>query len=556
MKSIKFKIIILVVSAIILSSLSIGGASILHSRNAVENDSAQIMNLLCENKAAEINELFTKIEQSVETLNVYALHQFHDIERFKNDPSYANDISDNMLEVALNAGLSTQGAMNVYLRFNPEYTDSKSGFFYQLDSANNSYTALPTTDLADYDETDLQRVGWFYEPKHKGEGLWMSPYLNDNINTVIISYVIPIYYESVFMGIIGMDINFNVLEKILANTTVYETGGAFLTDHDARILYHKDIAVDTDLIAYNNGEFHEMAEALKDGKNIGTDLVRYTYQGVKKKAAYRSLYNDARLVIAVPESEINEQANVLLMQILFSVLIVILLAIFFTIIFAKRLIRPLLELKSVAKKIAEGDLGVTITHQSKDEVGDLADCFRVTVDNLQKYISYINELAYRDSLTGAKNKTAYLEMVSSLDKRILEKQAEFAIAVFDINDLKQVNDTLGHSFGDILIVNTCQIICSVFKYSTLYRIGGDEFVVILENGDLIHKNELQQIFYDGIVAFNEGAHGKIKISVACGIAEYQQDRDKKYNDVFIRADSRMYQNKEDLKQLLDYDETF
>lgn len=556
MKSVKLKIIILVVSAIILSSISIGGASILHSRSAVKEDSAQIMNLLCENKAAKINELFTKVEQSVETLSVYALHQFSDAQRFENDPSYANEISDHMLDVALNAGLSTQGAMTVYLRFNPEFTDSESGFFYQLDSEQNSYIALQPTNLADYDASDLANVGWFYQPKEKREGLWMNPYYNENIDTKIISYVIPLYFDSIFVGVIGMDINFAVLENILANTTVYETGGAFLADRDAHILYHKDLAVGTDLVAYNNGEFHMMAEAIKDDKVTGNDLVSYTYQGVKKKAAYRSLYNDTRLVIAVPESEINEQANILLLQILLSVVIVSLLAIIFTVMLSKRLTRPLLELKVAAEKIAAGDLSVTITHQSKDEVGNLAECFRSTVDNLQKYISYINELAYRDSLTGAKNKTSYLEAVSNLDERILNKQAAFAIAVFDINYLKRVNDSYGHSFGDVMIVNTCQVIFHVFKHSSLYRIGGDEFVIILENEDLKQKDELHQLFYDRIAEFNEHAHDKIKISVACGIAEYQKDSDLKYNDVFVRADNRMYQNKEDLKHMQEDYETF
>lgn len=58
--------------------------------------------------------------------------------------------------------------------------------------------------------------------------------------------------------------------------------------------------------------------------------------------------------------------------------------------------------------------------------------------------------------------------------------------VFDINNLKIINDTLGHDFGDILIIDSCKLICKVFKRSPVYRIGGDEFVVILEMMTLIN----------------------------------------------------------------------
>lgn len=81
----------------------------------------------------------------------------------------------------------------------------------------------------------------------------------------------------------------------------------------------------------------------------------------------------------------------------------------------RRIIRPLKELNEAAKKIAAGDLSITINHQTRDEVGTLADSFQQTVSHLQKYIDYINGLAYRDGLTGVKNKTAYQETAMILE---------------------------------------------------------------------------------------------------------------------------------------------
>ena len=120
----------------------------------------------------------------------------------------------------------------------------------------------------------------------------------------------------------------------------------------------------------------------------------------------------------------------------------------------------------------------------------LADSFQQTVSHLQKYINYINGLAYRDALTGVKNKTAYQETIANLEERTRTGRPEFAMIVFDINNLKIINDTLGHDFGDILIIDSCKLICKVFKRSPVYRIGGDEFVVILENDDFNKYEEL------------------------------------------------------------------
>ena len=76
-----------------------------------------------------------------------------------------------------------------------------------------------------------------------------------------------------------------------------------------------------------------------------------------------------------------------------------------------------------------------------------------TVNHLQKYINYINGLAYRDGLTGVKNKTAYQETVIRLEEQTRIGRPQFAVVVFDINGLKEINDTNGHDFGDMLIID-------------------------------------------------------------------------------------------------------
>ena len=91
-------------------------------------------------------------------------------------------------------------------------------------------------------------------------------------------------------------------------------------------------------------------------------------------------------------------------------------------------------------------------------------------------------LAYTDSLTGAKSRHAYVELEMKMDESIsYKKLTKFAVVVFDINGLKKINDTLGHEYGDMLIIDAAGIMRNVFSTEHVFRIGGDEFIVVIEN---------------------------------------------------------------------------
>lgn len=550
MKSVKTKIIVLVFCGIMLSSIAIGTASIINSRRVIAADSARIMNLLCENKASEVNVLFSMVEQSVGTLAVYASHQLTDLQRFQSDPSYVAEYTESLREVAVNAAQNTEGALTVYIRYNPEFTEPQSGLFCGRQADNGMFQDYAPTDLSLYSTTDTEHTGWFYIPKNTGTGTWIPPYLNQNIGVEMVSYVIPLYVGRTFVGVVGMDIDFSALKTIVGTTQVYETGYAYLTDNTGNIIYHPQLPRGTDLTLYNAGEFKGMVQTLQRASTSHGELISYSYNGEKRRAAFHSLANEMRFVLTAPASQIDATAAQLVVQIGFTVVVIVLVAAVWTFFFAKRLVRPLLELTDAAKKIAQGDLSVSITHQSKDEVGVLAESFRQTVAHLHKYISYINELAYRDSLTGVKNKTAYLEVTQRMDELARLKHPEYGVIVFDINGLKQVNDTMGHDYGDVLIISACKIICRVFKHSPVYRIGGDEFVVLLESADFERYHELLALFQEAVLHHNADPCAELPVSIACGVAVYSAETDHAYHDVFQRADSTMYRNKAEMKQVL------
>lgn len=155
-------------------------------------------------------------------------------------------------------------------------------------------------------------------------------------------------------------------------------------------------------------------------------------------------------------------------------------------------------------------------------------------------------IANTDSLTGVKNKLAYATAEALLNKQIEEGTAgEFAVLVCDVNGLKHINDTQGHKAGDAYLCLASSLVCDSFKHSPVFRVGGDEFVVILEGQDFQSRQEL-------LTQFNQQVEQNIHTDgavVSAGTAVFAPGRDGSVHAVFERADKRMYERKQQLKAM-------
>ena len=154
------------------------------------------------------------------------------------------------------------------------------------------------------------------------------------------------------------------------------------------------------------------------------------------------------------------------------------------------------------------------------------------------------DLANRDSLTEVKNKRAYAQTEMELDHQISSDEiSEFSVVICDLNGLKNVNDTLGHKAGDDFIRSGCKYICDTFDHSPVFRIGGDEFAIIVRGRDYVRRKELVEQFKEQMLQNKkEGL-----VTVACGISDFDPEKDIRVQDVFERADAAMYENKKFLK---------
>jgi diguanylate cyclase (GGDEF)-like protein len=150
-----------------------------------------------------------------------------------------------------------------------------------------------------------------------------------------------------------------------------------------------------------------------------------------------------------------------------------------------------------------------------------------------------------DALTHVKNRQAYLQNEARMDRQIEEGSiSPFAIVVMDVNDLKKVNDTKGHQAGDQCLKDACKMICEIFKHSPVFRIGGDEFVVILRNEDFQNRMNLADEFYRESDKINATAHNEWEgVHTSMGIVTYDPLIDRAVSDTVRRADKVMYEKK-------------
>jgi diguanylate cyclase (GGDEF)-like protein len=378
---------------------------------------------------------------------------------------------------------------------------------------------MPITDLSEYTSDDTKNVGWYYTAVKEGKAVWLDPSYFPGYEEPLISYTIPVYLNSKLLGVIGFDMNFGYLIDRINTISVYESGYAVLMSAGGETIYNE---ID-----------------VEDSKNPHTK-------------ATAALQNGMQLELRADYKDIQKDIHPMLSKIVLAFVVVLLLSILYTVFVTYRIVRPLKQLTFAAKELSDGldeSKLDKISVNSKDEIGTLSMVLKDTYKKIHEYTTYINALAYRDSLTGIKNSTAYTEAIAAINKEINCGNPNFAVLVADINNLKQTNDKYGHDVGNELIIHTSKILTEIFRESSVFRIGGDEFAVILKNNDYKNYHNMlvkldKACSEDFITVFEH----RIPVSLARGVALYNSEVDRIYEDVFANADHAMYLNKEESKK--------
>ena len=374
MKSIRAKVTVSIILCSLISSVLISVISITYSSRTATNDAQTELAMSCENASGELNALVSRIEQSVNTISDIALENL-DFARFQTDSAYVASYTESLRDDFVTFAEHTDGAICAYIRYNPDFTDPTSGIFLTRPDTQSEFTSSTPTDFSIYDKDDVAHVGWYYIPVENKAPIWMDPYLNENVNIYMVSYVVPLYVDGVSVGIIGMDIDFGQMTDYTDSVKVFDTGYSFIVDKNDIIQHHVSIPTGTDLREYEGGSLAFVGDFMEDDANQST-MIEYTMDGESRYLTFSKLDTGMKLAMTVPTEEVKAHAKSVAIQTIGAMSLGVIISIILGILIGSSISGPIKKITDIVKQTAALNFKKTPEGsrlvERKDETGSMA----------------------------------------------------------------------------------------------------------------------------------------------------------------------------------------
>lgn len=338
-----------------------------------------------------VDTILSEIETRIGVIEL-AVTDIPDQDRIQaKDLDYFKSFEGNMNNLLVDGTKDIPGLVASYVRYDPALTYGTSGTFYTDTDGDGKLEAVTPTDLAAYEPTDTEHVGWFYTPLANKKATWMEPYFNANISKTIISYVVPFYLKNGDnYGVTGVDFDFAYLDDLLKKNQKYEGDSSFLINAEGKILYHAQ---------YQNGEnFQEIedgkyADAFKEMQDKDHGFV---HEGSGKSSilmGFTTLENGWKIVAVPSYHEIygsleSFKLTFTVFSVFFAAFMLVL-----AVLVGNRIAHPIVKLSKSVERMSQGALDEKITVKDQTEIGALAQSLESLGEQLKNYKLYIGEIS-------------------------------------------------------------------------------------------------------------------------------------------------------------------
>ena len=325
---------------------------------------------------------------------------------------------------------------------------------------------------------------------------------------------------------------------------------AFAFDRGRRALVQEEFPETRDLVLRKTDQVLFVA---RDGAYAADPVVAAF---ISRKVNAASMEKHLVLGLTQPLTTVLERVDTLAGVTLRIVLALSFVCIVLAALLARAVTRPINSMTRAVERFADGELATGLPLDRRDEIGVLARCFHRMCKQIQQQIAELNcrreemeNLARHDPLTGLANRRLLVEHAEHAFAFARRDNERLAVLFIDLDRFKPINDNLGHAVGDLLLKAVAERIRGVIRESdTPARIGGDEFVVLLE---MIQDDVDAQTVAEKIrVALNQpfeivghGEEHRIAVSACIGIAFYPEDGTDMI-ELSRHADEAMYRAKE------------
>ena len=196
-----------------------------------------------------------------------------------------------------------------------------------------------------------------------------------------------------------------------------------------------------------------------------------------------------------------------------------------------------------------------IISYSKDEIDILGDHIQSLIVKVRNYANVLNIKSYKDEITGVGNRKAYAYKIAELEEKNEESEKEvheYTVAIFDVRDLKKINDDFGYSRGDIAINIAAKALENTFvgENETVYHLGGDEFAAIIDGksqDEIVGTFNLIDEHLNSLCEKNDvrnDADQVMRVKLNKGAATFDKEKDAGFEDVFRRAEASLWENRQ------------
>ncbi|MFI4904811.1 MAG: putative bifunctional diguanylate cyclase/phosphodiesterase [Burkholderiales bacterium] len=249
-------------------------------------------------------------------------------------------------------------------------------------------------------------------------------------------------------------------------------------------------------------------------------------------------------VVAVLQEPVNaalEPFRRLQSRLALIALLGVVVSLFASIFIARGVARPVRDMAEVAVRIAAGDYSTPPPSSHVDEIRDLGRAFHNMQDGIARRETRIMDLAYRDALTQLPNRALFNDRLDAALAAATAHASPVAVLLMDLDHFKDVNATLGHSIGDLILRAVALRIESVLTRTTdtVARLGGDEFAILLPGDDAAHAERVARSVLRALEppVMPEGHVVDVRASI--GIAVYPEHGGER-STLMRHADIAMY----------------
>jgi len=391
-----------------------------------------------------------------------------------------------------------------------------------------------SNQLRDLSEDDL--VSHSLEGKIATGSIKFSQYLEPTIRLTS-----PIKVENEYQTILSV-VNLKWLWNIVQSKKVGYSGIVYVIDESLKLIAHPDpslVLSDINLreSTIPNSFFIDRTEK---------ELSIYTNLSGKKVAGVARFDPNHHwwIIVEQPVNEALAPLNRLIKRFALAFLLASIITIITVFIFSKRMMRPLEDLELAISNLSQGNLDVSVKIPKYTELSSLSTAFNLMALKLKDKTHQLEHNAHYDELTKLPNRKL---LYKTLEERFIQAQSKnhcFALLLLDLDRFKEINDSLGHNYGDILLKQLGSRLSSLMHHDDLVaRLGGDEFALVLQTTDTPEKAidvakkvkvEIQRQFkLDGI---------RLSIDGSIGISMYPNDGEN-VSILMRHADVAMYQAK-------------